>query len=490
MESSAATHTTKRGSRVDGDPTPRDETQIARPAANRAAVLARALLTADLAAAGIGGAVAAIAAGASLGEAAWLIVAAILLWPAIEFVLGLYVADSLAAWTSGVPEAPRLLAAALTLSWPVFGLCALIGVDAAVTTPWLVGSTLLFTAIGRATARSVVHHAGSLRQRTLIIGSGVVAGQVAEKLTTHEQFGLVPVGLLDDDVHDVGTVDLPRLGSFSQLGDVLHELTIDRVIIAFSRAGHDQLLACIRTCRDHGVAVDVVPRLFEFLDGVRSLDHLAGLPVLSIGTPKLSRSAHLAKRLLDVVVGSLCLVVLSPLFLIVALAIRIESRGPVFFRQERAGCRGESFKLVKFRSMYTDAEQRKHEYADRNDALDDVLFKIHDDPRITRVGKLLRKTSMDELPQLINVVKGEMSLVGPRPLILPEARALSEDWHQRRLDLRPGMTGPWQVNGRSQTPFQEMLRFDYQYVAGWSLGRDLVILLATIPAVLSQRGAY
>ena len=197
-----------------------------------------------------------------------------------------------------------------------------------------------------------------------------------------------------------------------------------------------------------------------------------------------------AKRVLDVVVSALLILILSPLMIAIAIAIRLESRGPVFFRQPRAGRGNTSFQMIKFRSMYVDAEERKRELANLNESADGVMFKIRRDPRMTRVGRLIRRASLDELPQLYNVLKGEMSLVGPRPLIFPETAALEENWHLRRLELRPGLTGPWQVYGRSQNPFQEMVRFDYQYVAGWSMARDVEILLATIPVVLSGRGAY
>jgi exopolysaccharide biosynthesis polyprenyl glycosylphosphotransferase len=236
--------------------------------------------------------------------------------------------------------------------------------------------------------------------------------------------------------------------------------------------------------------IDIVPRLFEFLDGVRSLDQVGGLPLLSIGAAHLTSVSIAAKRGLDAVGSLLTIVALSPLMIAIAIAIKLESRGPVFFRQPRAGRRRSSFKLIKFRSMYVDAEQRKNEFDDLNEADDGVMFKIREDPRVTRVGRILRRFSLDELPQLFNVLKGEMSLVGPRPLIFPETAALDEHWHLRRLELRPGLTGPWQVYGRSQSPFQEMVRFDYQYVAGWSLARDIEILLETVPAVLSGRGAY
>jgi exopolysaccharide biosynthesis polyprenyl glycosylphosphotransferase len=290
-------------------------------------------------------------------------------------------------------------------------------------------------------------------------------------------------------VHEVGNQILPVLGGFAELDDILRDHQIDRVIIAFSRASHEQLLQCIRACRDHDVAVDVIPRLFEFLDGVRALDQVGGLPVLSIGARQLSRSAQIAKRALDVLGASALLLILSPLMLAITIAIRLESRGPAFFRQRRTGRHGRPFELVKFRSMYSDADGLKEALTADNDLNDGVMFKIHSDPRVTGIGRMLRRFSVDELPQLFNVLKGEMSLVGPRPLVVPESDAL-QDWHLRRLELRPGLTGPWQIYGRSGSPFQEMVRFDYQYVAGWSLARDVEILLATVPAVISGRGAY
>ena len=174
----------------------------------------------------------------------------------------------------------------------------------------------------------------------------------------------------------------------------------------------------------------------------------------------------------------------------IAIAIKIESRGPVFFRQPRAGRGNTSFKLIKFRSMYIDAEQRKEELDELNEADDGVMFKIREDPRVTRVGRFIRRFSIDELPQLFNVLQGRDEPGRPATADLPRDRRPGEHWHLRRLELRPGLTGPWQVYGRSQSPFQEMVRFDYQYVAGWSLARDIEILLATLPAVLSGRGAY
>ena len=460
-------------------------------AGRRGSVLARMLVWGDFLAAALAACVAALIAGpAGVNSVAYVVVAA-LLWPLTAFSVGLYWGDRLSAWASAVPDVPRTFVALLFLSWPLLGVGAVLGASSPVILAFatIVGTAVL-SAVSRSGVRARLHKSDELIQRTLIIGSGVVAGQLVEKLENNHQFGLVPIGIVDDDVHLVGLPDMPWLGRFSDLTKVIEKERPDRVIIAFSKASHEQLLECIRACRDAGVAIDVVPRLFEFLDGVRALDQVGGLPLLSIGRPTLSTVSKAAKRMLDTVGALALLIFFSPLMLSIALAIKLESRGPVFFRQPRAGRGGTSFRLIKFRSMYVDAEERKARIADLNESTDGVMFKIKEDPRVTRVGRVLRRFSLDELPQLFNVLVGEMSLVGPRPLIFSESDALKTDWHLRRLELRPGLTGPWQVYGRSQNPFQEMVRFDYQYVAGWSLARDIELLLATIPAVLSGRGAY
>ena len=413
-----------------------------------------------------------------------------LTWAALCFVCGLSARQELRTWASGVTDAARLFTTGLFMSWLLVGLAALAG-----GTPVLLaaaGGPAMALAAGaaRALARGFVHRLAPLRQRTLIIGSGQVAGDVAATLRRHAEVGLDPIGIVDDEVHDVGGPALERLGGMADLPAVLRDHAVDRVIIAFSRASHAELLGCIRVCRDAGVAIDIVPRLFEFLDGARALDQIGAMPLLSIGVPQLGRAAQAAKRVLDVGVAALALVALAPVLGGVAFAIRLTSRGPVLFRQPRTGRGGAEFGVLKFRSMYADAEARKHALAAQNAHADGQMFKIARDPRITPVGRLIRKTSIDELPQLVNVLRGEMSLVGPRPLIPQESAGLVEDWHVRRLDLRPGITGLWQISGRSDVSFRDMVRLDYQYVAGWSVARDVEILLATLPAVVGGRGAY
>jgi exopolysaccharide biosynthesis polyprenyl glycosylphosphotransferase len=461
-------------------------------ASKRASFLQRLLLAADIGSGVFGGIATALIFDVPLPKMVVLTAGIVVFSVLLAFIIGLYTDRDLLTWTSGLSDAPRTMTAALMLTWPVFGVTIALGLGhpvgvALVATVMTAGADSL----ARALARGWAHRKAPLRQRTAMIGSGMVADRLADRLDRHPEFGLETVGLVDDDVHTLdGAQRLPKLGSLGQLGEVIDECRVDRVIIAFSRASHQQLLECIRTCRDHGVAVDIVPRLFELIDSGPALSQIGGLPLISITMPRLNPLSRAAKRVLDIAVAGLLLVALSPILLIVSLAIKLTSRGPVLFRQVRAGRSGEEFEVLKFRSMYRDAEERKRAMAEENEAGDGVMFKIRRDPRITPVGRLIRRTSIDELPQLINVVKGEMSLVGPRPLILDESKHAEQSWHARRLDLRPGITGPWQVSGRSDLPFQEMVRIDYQYVSGWSLARDIEILLATIPVVLSGRGAY
>jgi exopolysaccharide biosynthesis polyprenyl glycosylphosphotransferase len=461
-------------------------------ARHRSTFLQRLLLFADILAAALAGILTALVFGTHLVDAVQIVPAMILVWCGIAFVCGLYNTGDLSSWASGLADAPRMAVAALLMSWPVLGLAELMTIDHAITFA-LVGTaaTISLDSILRALGRGYAHRIAPLRQRTVVVGSGVVADQLTERLEQHGEYGLETIGLVDDDVHTLnGSQRLPKLGPLDQLDGVIEERRVDRVIIAFSRASHEQLLSCIRICRDHGVAVDVVPRLFELVEGAQSMSQIGGVPLFSIGAKPLNRASKVAKRALDVVGSGLLILVFSPLLVGIAIAIKLDSKGPVLFRQTRAGRKQQSFKVIKFRSMYRDADERKANLESENEAGDGVMFKIKRDPRVTRVGRVLRRTSMDELPQLFNVLKGDMSLVGPRPLILSEARHAAQDWHARRLDLRPGITGLWQVSGRSDIPFQDMVRFDYQYVSGWSLARDIEILLATIPVVLSRRGAY
>lgn len=470
----------------------RPSTEIPRGSSlRRTRVLQQGLASADLLSSLIAGLGVAWIAGLQPSQMLGFSAAVALCWVGVAFGCGMYATNDLRSWAgTSIDEIRRLLFAAVALSWLLFGLATAIDAPHPFAGA-LAGSALVGIAAvaGRGLARGAVHRVGGLEQRVMIVGSGFVAGELAASISRRDDLGLVLVGLIDDEIYEAGGPGIPQLGRLDDLGAALSEFHIDRAMFAFSRASHEELLECIRTCRDHNVVIDVVPRLFEFLDGARSLNNVGGLPLLSLGAPQLSWMSRAAKRTMDILVSGVALLMLAPLLLAVAIAIKVDSRGPVFFSQIRAGRLGRRFRLLKFRSMEAGADESKDEVLPLNEADDGVMFKIRADPRITRVGKLIRRLSIDELPQLVNVLKGDMSLVGPRPLILPETDAL-DDWQVRRLDLRPGITGPWQVYGRSDIPFQDMVRFDYQYVAGWSLARDVEILLATIPAVLSGRGAY
>jgi exopolysaccharide biosynthesis polyprenyl glycosylphosphotransferase len=449
----------------------------------RHAYLRRQLVSADIVSGSLTGALSAPLAGLRLEQLPVLALAIGLAWPLLGYLCGLYAVEDLRSWASGIREAPRLAVSALLVSWPVFGLLALLHAPrpaaGALSAAVLIGAS---GAAGRAAARMGLHRSARLRQRTLILGSGDVAEQLVGRLRSHPELGLDPVGFIDDDVHRPGELGIPRLGTLESLADLIEFGRVDRVMIAFSRASHEDLLHCIRVCRDAGVTVDIVPRLFEFLDGARTVEQVGGMPLISIQVPSFSRLSRVSKRALDIAGASLGLLILSPLMAVITLAIVVDSRGGVLFRQRRSGRGGRFFTLYKFRSMRVESTVLVRE--------DGAIVKSADDDRVTRVGRFLRRFSLDEAPQLFNVLRGDMSLVGPRPLVEAEHEALIEDWQGRRADLRPGLTGPWQVSGRSHIPFHDMIKFDYQYVAGWSLARDIEILLATLPAVLSGRGAY
>src|SRR5919106_1789977 len=287
--------------------------------------------------------------------------------------------------------------------------------------------------------------------------------------------------------------NLAYLGGPEQLPQLVQILDVERVIVAFSNDSHEDMLDLIRSLKDLDIQIDLVPRFFEVIGTNIGIHTAEGLPLIGLPALRLSHSSVLLKRAMDLALSTLGLVLLAPVFAFVAIWIKLDSKGPVFFRQLRMGCGDQTFEIFKFRTMTVDAEERKHEYAVLNkhngDEGDARMFKIPNDPRVTRLGAWLRRLSIDELPQLINVVRGEMSLVGPRPLILEEDQHVV-DWRRNRLTLKPGITGLWQVLGRDDIPFEEMVRLDYVYVTTWSLLNDLKLILRTLPAMCRARVSY
>ena len=350
--------------------------------------------------------------------------------------------------------------------------------------------------LGRAAARAFCRRRPSYVQDTVIVGAGDVGRLVARKLRRHPEYGINPVGFVDRVAHAAAgdTDGLPVLGSLEDLPGIVARFDIARVVIAFPASPHEETLDLARSLNELGVQVDVVPRLFELISPGIGIHTAEGLPLVGLPPSDLSRSSRLLKRGMDVGLATLALVLMAPVLVAVAILIKLETPGPVFFRQVRMGSGERTFRIYKFRTMVAGADERKAAFAHLNvHALaggDERMFKIPDDPRVTRVGRFLRSRSLDELPQLLNVLRGDMALVGPRPLILDEDRHVNR-WQRRRLDLKPGMSGLWQVLGRSQIPFDEMVKLDYLYVTTWSIWADVRLLLRTIPVMLrGQGGAY
>jgi exopolysaccharide biosynthesis polyprenyl glycosylphosphotransferase len=326
-------------------------------------------------------------------------------------------------------------------------------------------------------------------ERLLIIGAGTTAQVLARRVA--ETSGATVVGFIDDDPLplDPSLEGIPVFDDASGLGPVIEVTGATRVVIAFSRRSSTDILESIRNSRFGGIPISVVPRYFEITPSHARLSEIDGVPLLDLHSARLSWGSRLTKRILDVSLASLGLLVLSPLFLVVAIGIKMTSPGGVFFGQQRMGHNGEVFRMWKFRTMVQDAEGFRMGLAHLNEMGESTpLFKIRHDPRVTRIGRVLRRYSIDELPQLMNVVNGTMSLVGPRPFVVHEAEQML-GWSQRRLDLVPGITGLWQVRGRNDVPYEEMIRLDYMYVTNWSVWWDIRLLLQTIPGVLTGRGA-
>ena len=356
------------------------------------------------------------------------------------------------------------------------------------------GAGVALVTAGRATARTVCRQTISSLQNTVIVGAGDVGQLVARKLLKHPEYGINLVGFVDASpkAPRADLENLTLLGPPEELPHLVRAYGIERVVIAFSNESHEELLRLIRSLNGLSVQIDIVPRLFEIVGPGVEIHTVEGLPMIGLPQLRLSHSSRLLKRTLDVFLSSLALILLAPVFGFIAVKIKLDSAGPVFFRQLRMGCRDKPFLMFKFRTMVADADTRREEVAHLNMHVingDARMLKIPDDPRVTSFGRTLRRLSIDELPQLINVLKGDMSLVGPRPLPLDEDKRV-EDWGRHRLTLKPGMTGLWQVSGRSSIPFGEMLNLDYVYVSGWSLWGDLRLIARTIPAVFRGRQAY
>ncbi|HZT06686.1 MAG TPA: sugar transferase [Chloroflexota bacterium] len=332
-----------------------------------------------------------------------------------------------------------------------------------------------------------LYRAGYGTERVIVVGNHRLARMVMQLLAQQRHLGYQVLGFVDRGVNgNFGRFSV--LGAVEDLPTLIGQLEINRVIVALPADRHTEALWVLEHCRRDGVAFSLVPDLFDLRLSHLNLETVGGIPVFRVGESPLEGWNQVVKRLIDVVASALLLVALAPLCILIAVAIKLDSPGGIFFRQIRLGKGGAPFIVYKYRSMRDRAEDEVDALIDRNEA-DGPIFKIRDDPRLTRVGRVLRRTSLDELPQLWNVLRGEMSLVGPRPPIPAEVERY-EDWHRRRLEVVPGLTGLWQVSGRSELSFDEMVMLDIYYIENWSLSLDIQILARTIPAVLAAAGAF
>jgi exopolysaccharide biosynthesis polyprenyl glycosylphosphotransferase len=323
-------------------------------------------------------------------------------------------------------------------------------------------------------------------ERCLFIGDELSAQTIRSKLTGHGGVKAEVVAHLDLDKVGSWSTDSFSEARLAEIRDLAQTLDVHRAIIAPRSVDGGEMLNLVRTLKAVGVRVSVLPRLLEVVGSSVEFDDLHGVTVMGVRRFELTRSSAAFKRAFDLLGASLGLLAVSPLLAVIAALVKLEDGGPVFFRQQRVGRYGQRFEMLKFRTMIPDADALKESLRDRNEAKEG-LFKIAADPRITKVGRWLRASALDELPQLWNIVRGEMSLVGPRPLVVDEDRRV-EGWHRRRLELTPGMTGPWQILGPARVPLREMVAIDYLYVANWSLWTDVKILMRTIPHVIGRKG--
>lgn len=326
--------------------------------------------------------------------------------------------------------------------------------------------------------------------RAVIYGAGKSGRILSNQIKFHPEFGYSVAGFIDDDPAKAGKVyeDVEVLGPFEKLPEIVVSRDVDEVLVAIPTAKHRHLLNVVFELRERRIPFMVIADLFELVTRRVSVTQIGSIPLLRLWRSPLEGWQGYVKRAIDIAGALAGIIVLLPVWTLIIILIKLDSRGPVFYRQARLGKDGRPFGIFKFRSMVIGADEMLPELAEFNE-MDGPIFKIKEDPRITRVGKFLRKFSIDEFPQLLNVLKGDMSLVGPRPPI-PEEVNKYERWQMKRLTVPQGVTGLWQVSGRNLLTFEEMVRLDIYYIENWSLWLDLKLLLKTIPVVVLMRGAY
>ena len=464
------------------------ESVVARHYVRRDSIRRRLLGTADAVALLL--ALVAAAGVATRGDGAEFVLlglAAIPGWITLLKLYGLYDRDVKRLSHSTVDDLPRVFHAVVVGSLLTWAFFRVLPVDQMVLSEIVTFGVCAFVAI--LILRSVVRSLAVrfvAPARVLLIGGAAGIGLLARKLRFHPEYGLTVIGCLTPGDSAEPCHEVSILGALDDFERVIADHRPAHIIFSSADLDESALLALVRRCKELSIKVGLLPQISDVLGPSVEVDDVEGVTILGLNPPVLSRSSRFLKRSMDVVGSVVLLIVASPLLVVIAAAIRIDTKGPVFFRQQRMGKGGTPLRLLKFRTMVPDAEALRESLLAKSS--DPNWLKLDVDPRITRVGRLLRLTSLDELPQLWNVLVGDMSLVGPRPLIETEDRMVA-GWGRARLDLTPGITGFWQVLGRTNIPFEEMVKLDYLYVTNWSLWTDIRLILRTLPVVLTRRGA-
>jgi exopolysaccharide biosynthesis polyprenyl glycosylphosphotransferase len=424
-----------------------------------------------------------------VGVQVLVLLASLPVWVVAAKIFGLYDGDDVRTDHSTVDDLVGVFELITTGAWAFVAVPSLLGLPGPSARGalifWLAGIALLV--VGRAGVRTAVRQRLIYLQNTIIVGAGDVGQLVARKFLHHAEYGINLIGFVDDAPLDrrAGLEHLSVLGPLERLPQLVRQLDVERVVIAFSLDHHERILAIVRRLRSLSVQIDIVPRAFELIGPSVRVHTVEGLPLLGLPPVRLARSSRLVKRGLDVAVAICGLLLCAPFFAVIALLIRRDSPGPIFFRQVRLGINQRPFAMLKFRSMRdgtSDAEHRNYiEATSRPDAdlPTDILYKLDRGDSVTRVGRWLRRTSLDELPQLLNVLRGDMSLVGPRPCLPYEVEHF-DTHHFDRFLVPAGITGLWQVTARAHATFIEALDMDVAYARGWSLGLDVALALRTL----------
>lgn len=470
----------------------RQRTDVTRRASHlrRDFLMRRVLATADIISVGVAMMVAFaffVPAGTALERLPW----TVLLLPAWLLVFnayGLYSRDVKRVSHTTVDDIPWLFHAVVVgslLSWLYYWILPAPGPGLAESVTF--AATLMFFSL---ILRSAVRRGaiwGLPPERVLVVGDPETSNLV-NKIRSHPEYGLDLVGVVSHGDLRPNPLRLPVIADHEDLDlkQLMTQYGVERVLVSRSGLQGHELIDLLRECRRLGLKLSLLPELLDVMGPSLEVDDIEGVTILGINPPVLLRSQRIFKRTLDLVISSMVLAASLPLMVVIAVAIRVDSPGPILFRQVRVGRHGRHFTFLKFRTMCEDAESVRVELLPRSNDPDWLL--LTEDPRVTRVGRLLRQTSLDELAQLWNVLTGDMSLVGPRPLPVADDERV-EGWARGRLDLTPGVTGLWQVLGRTVIPFREMVKLDYMYVTNWSLWTDIRLLLRTVPVLIVRKGA-